>query len=143
MDTYYSNAIDVTMLRREQERIGTELRAVESRQAVIESSLDDRQEVMNLAVRFSTSCARAYRRAGDRNRKLFNTAVLDQARVRNAHVVEAGYKEPFDLLFSMPKFEYDDVVGPRGLEPLTACPSRKPNRVGGVRRRPGSAADLG
>ena len=110
MEAYYANAIDVTMLRREQERIGTELRAVESRQSVIESSLDDWQEVMNLALRFSTSCARAYRRAGDRTRKLFNTAVLDQVHVRDGHVVEAGYKEPFDLLFTVPKFEYDDVV---------------------------------
>jgi site-specific DNA recombinase len=113
MDAYYANAIDVTMLRREQERIGTKLRAVESRQAVIESSLDDWQEVMNLALRFSTSCARAYRRAGDRSRKLFNTAVLDQVHLRNGRVVEAAYKEPFDLLFSVPKFEYDDVVGRR------------------------------
>jgi site-specific DNA recombinase len=110
MDAYYANAIDVTMLRREQERIGTELRAVESRQAVIESSVDDWQEVMNLALRLTTSCARGYRRAGGRTRKLFNTAVLDQVQVRDGHVVEAGYKEPFDLLFSVPKFEYDDVV---------------------------------
>jgi site-specific DNA recombinase len=125
MEAYYAKAIDVTILRREQERIGTELRAVESRQASINSSLDDWQEVMNLALRFSTSCARAYRRAGDRTRKLFNTAVLDQVHVRDGHVVEAGYKEPFDLLFSVPKFEYDDVVGRRGLEPLTPCASCK------------------
>jgi len=113
MEAYYANAIDVTMLRREQERIGAELHAVESRQAVIESSLDNWQEVMNLALRFSTSCARAYRRASDRTRKLFNAAVLDQVHVRDGHLVEAGYKEPFDLLFSVPKFEYDDVVGRR------------------------------
>jgi hypothetical protein len=30
--------------------------------------------------------------------------------VRDGHVVEAAYKEPFDLLFPEPKFEYDDVV---------------------------------
>ena len=38
--------------------------------------------------------------------------------VRDGHVVEAAYKEPFDLLFSEPKFEYDDVVvRAGGLEP--------------------------
>ena len=31
MEAYYANAIDVTMLRREQERIGAELRAIRSR----------------------------------------------------------------------------------------------------------------
>ncbi|MGH9304057.1 MAG: recombinase family protein, partial [Acidimicrobiales bacterium] len=34
MEAYYATAIDVTMLRREQERIGAELRSIESRQGV-------------------------------------------------------------------------------------------------------------
>jgi site-specific DNA recombinase len=117
MEAYYANAIDVTMLRREQERIGADLRAIESRQAVLDASLDDWQEVMDLALRFSTRCANAYRRGGDRTRRLFNAAVLDEVHVRNGHIVEAAYKEPFDLLFAVPKFEYDDVVGPVGFEP--------------------------
>ena len=117
MEAYYANAIDVTMLRREQERIGAELRAIESRQAILDASLDDWQEVMNLALRFSTRCATAYRQGGDRTRRLFNAAVLDEVHVRDGHVVDAAYKEPFDLLFSSPKFEYGDVVGAEGLEP--------------------------
>jgi len=110
MEAYYANAIDVTMLRREQERIRAELRTIESRQATLDASLEDWQEVMDLALRFSTRCATAYRRGGDRTRRLFNAAVLDEVHVRDGHVVEAAYKEPFDLLFSVPKFEYDDVV---------------------------------
>ena len=121
MEAYYANAIDVTMLRHEQERIGAEIRAIESRQATLDANLDDWQEVMNLAIRFSARCATAYRRGSDRTRRLFNAAVLDDVRVRDGHVVEAAYKEPFDLLFSVPKFEYDDVVGARGLEPPTSA----------------------
>ena len=41
MEAYYANAIDVAILRREQERIGAELRAIESRQIVLDASLDD------------------------------------------------------------------------------------------------------
>jgi hypothetical protein len=48
VEAYYANTIDVTMLRREQERIGVDLRAIESRQAVLDASLDDWQEVMDL-----------------------------------------------------------------------------------------------
>ena len=110
MEAYYANAIDVTMLRHEQERIGAELRSIESRQSVLDGSLDDWQDVMDLALGFSTRCATAYRRAGDRTRRLLNATVLDEVHVRDGHVVEAAYKEPFDLLFSSPKFEYDDVV---------------------------------
>ena len=50
MAAYYANAIDVTMLRREQERIGAELRTIESRQAVLNASLDDWQEGRSQAV---------------------------------------------------------------------------------------------
>ncbi|MDA8183661.1 MAG: hypothetical protein M0035_04445 [Actinomycetota bacterium] len=60
------------------------------------------QEVMNLALRFSTRCATAYRRGGERTRRLSNAAVLDEVHVRDGQVVEAAYKEPFDLLFSSP-----------------------------------------
>ena len=77
---------------------------------MLDGSLDDWQEVMDLALRFSTRCATSYRRGSDRTRKLFNAAVLDEVHVRDGHVVEATYKEPFDLLFSSPKFEYGDVV---------------------------------
>ncbi len=120
MEAYYANAIDVTMLRREQERIGVELRVIEARQATLDASLDDWQEVMDLALRFSTRCATAYHRAGDRTRRLLNAAVLDEVHVRDGRVVDAAYKEPFDVLFSSPKFEYDDVVEVSGLEPPTS-----------------------
>ena len=120
MEAYYANAIDVTMLRREQDRIGAEQRTVESRQAVLDASLEDWQEVMGLALRFSTRCATAYRRGGDRTWRLFNAAVLDEVHVRDGHVVEPAFKEPFDLLFAVPKFEYDDVVEVSGLEPPTS-----------------------
>jgi len=89
--------------RREQKRIGVELRAIESRQAVLDASLDDWQEVMDLALQFSTGCTTAYRRGGNRTRRLFDAAVLDEVHVRDGHVVDAAYEEPFDLLISEPK----------------------------------------
>ncbi len=121
MEAYYANAIDVTMLRREQDRVGAELRSIESRQGVLDGSLDDWKDVMDLALRFSTRCATAYRRGSDRTRRLLNAAVFDEVHVRDGHVVEVAYKEPFDLLFSSPKFEYGDVVGATGLEPVTSA----------------------
>jgi hypothetical protein len=121
MEAYYANAIDITMLRHEQERIGAELRTIESRMSTLNATLDEWQEVMDIALRFATTCALAYQRAGDRSRKLFNSAVLERVLVRDGHIAEAEYKEPFDGLFVEPKFEYEDVVGARGLEPPTSA----------------------
>ena len=112
MEAYYANAIDVTMLRREQDRSGAELLAIESRQATLDASLEDWQEVMDLALRFSTRCATAYRRAGDRTRKLLNTAVLDQIHVRDGHVVEAAYKEPLRPALSLAEVRIRRCGGP-------------------------------
>jgi hypothetical protein len=39
--------------------------------------------------------------------------------VRNGYRVEEAGKEPLDLPFAVPKFEYDDVVEVKGLEPST------------------------
>ena len=125
MEAYYANAIDVAMLRHEQERIGAELRAIESRKATLDASLDDWQEVMDLALRFSTRCATAYRRGSDRTQEAVQRRRARRRTRADGHVVEAAYKEPFDLLFSVPKFEYDDVVGLTGLEPVTPCASCK------------------
>jgi hypothetical protein len=80
---------------------------------------------MNIALRFAMTCARAYRRASDHTRKLYNAAVLDRVLIRDGRIVEAAYHEPFDGLFAVPKFEYETVVGRRGLEPLTPCASCK------------------
>jgi site-specific DNA recombinase len=121
MEAYYGGAIDVPMLRHEQERIGADLRSIESRQTALDATLDDWQEVMHTALRFATNCGRGYRRAGNTTRKLFNAAVLQKVAVRDGHVTEAEYQEPFDLLFSVPKFEYGTVVGARGLEPPTSA----------------------
>ena len=80
---------------------------------------------MNTALKFATTCGRGYRRAGDRTRKLYNAAVLQKVMVRDGHVTEPEYQEPFDVLFSVPRFEYGTAVGRRGLEPLTPCASCK------------------
>jgi hypothetical protein len=45
--------------------------------------------------------------------------VLNEVHVRNGYVVDEANKEPHGLLLAVPKFEYDDVVEVKGLEPST------------------------
>ncbi len=42
-------------------------------------------------------------------RSFGRNAVLDQVDVRDSHVVEAVYREPFGVLIFVPKFEYRRV----------------------------------
>ena len=80
---------------------------------------------METAIRFATNCATAYARASARTRRRFNQAVFTRIDVRDGKVTDVGYHPPFDLLFSSSEFEYGDLVGRTGLEPVTPCASCK------------------
>jgi hypothetical protein len=53
-----------------------------------------------------------------RHWRRFNQAVFTRIEVRDGKIADVGYHPPFDLLFSSTKFEYGDLVGAKGLEPL-------------------------
>ncbi len=117
LDAYYAGAVDVVTLRREQERINGEARRLQERLSQADASLDEWQAVLDIAIRFASDCAAAYRRADHKTRALFNQAVFEQLLVRDGRVAEARYLAPFDLLFTRPEFEYHDLVGGAGIEP--------------------------
>ena len=97
LDAYYANAIDIATLRTEQERIAGGMGTIDARLATLDASLEDWQELIGTSLRFATNCGRTYRRADERKRKEFNTAVLEEVLVRDGHVVDAAYQAPFDL----------------------------------------------
>ena len=65
---------------------------------------------------------RANRVRNSRTRRLFNTAVFEAVLVRDGKAADARYREPVDVLFSSRRFEYGDLAGERGFEPLTLHP---------------------
>ena len=117
MGLYYAETIDISVLRIEQDRIGRKLAQIVYRQEAVDSDLADWQGVMETALSLATNCARTYHRAEERSRKALNTAALERANVIDGKVAEAQFRPPFDLLFHLPLFEYDDVVGRGGFEP--------------------------
>jgi hypothetical protein len=120
LDAYYAGPVDVVTLRTEQERINRDAHRLQDRLTSVDASLEEWQEVLRTAIRFASDCAAAYRRADDRTRPRFNTAVFEQLLVREGRVAEARYRAPFDLLFAVPRFEYQCLVGGAGLEPATS-----------------------
>lgn len=63
LNAYYAGAIDVRVLKDEQDRIGTDVRAVEERLAAVDAHLGEWQEILGTAMRFATNCAKAYAKA--------------------------------------------------------------------------------
>ena len=110
LDAYYAGAIDVTTLKTEQARIGSDIRLAEERLAAVDAHLAEWQEILETAMRFATNCATAYARASAQTRRRFNQAVFERIEVRDGKIAAYSYHPPFDLLFSSSEFEYGDVV---------------------------------
>jgi site-specific DNA recombinase len=130
MDAYYRNAIDVEMLRAEQERIGAEVKDCERLLAGVVASMERWQRVLTLVLRFATDCAATYRRADARRRAGYNSVVFDALLVRDGGIAEPRFAEPFGGVFSLPTLEYDDLATPIGFEPTIST-------LTGWRVRPG------
>ena len=110
LDAYYAGAIEVAVLKTEQTRIAAETRMVEDRLESADAHLGEWQEVLNIAIRFTTKCATAYARAPDGTRRRFNQAVFKRIAVRDGKIAEVEYQEPFDVLFHIEEFEYGDLL---------------------------------
>src|SRR5262249_45959186 len=108
LEAYYAGAIDVTMLREEQDRIGRETRQAEELLKSADAGLAEWQSLLDLAMRLATNCANAYRLADHRIKRQFNEAVFEQIVVRDGHVAEARYQAPFGPLFA-PEFEHSGL----------------------------------
>jgi site-specific DNA recombinase len=120
LEAYYANAIDIRLLKEEQDRLGGELRRVDDRLAAVDGHLAEWQEVLHTAVRLASDCARSYRGASDTGRRRLNQALLAKLEVREGRIALPHFQAPFDSLLSGPKFEYELLVELRGIEPLTS-----------------------
>jgi len=99
LEAYYADAIDVAMLREEQDRIGRETRQAEELLRSADAGLAEWQSVLDLAMRLATNCANAYRLADHRIQRQLNEAVFEEIVVRDGHVAEARYQALFGLFF--------------------------------------------
>jgi hypothetical protein len=123
LEAYYAGAIDVAMLREEQDRIGREKRQAEELLKSADAGLAEWQSVLHLAMRLATNCANAYRLADHRIKRQFNEAVFEEIVVRDGHVAEARYQAPFGLFFA-PEFEHSGLERETGFEPATSTLAR-------------------
>ena len=109
-EAYYAGAIDVAMLREEQDRIGRETRQAEELLKSADAGLAESQSVLHLAMLLATNCPNAYRLADHRIKRQFNEAVF---------VAKARYQGPFWPFFA-PEFEHSGLERETGFEPATS-----------------------
>ena len=124
LEAYYAGAVDIALLRSEQERISRDAHEAEERLAGVEATLGEWQEVLSIALKFASNCAQAYRSANDRIRRLYNSAVFDELVVRGGEIADVHYRPPFELVFGVTEFEQGGMERETGLEPATSTLGR-------------------
>ena len=82
------------------------------------------QEILDLAIKFASNCAEAYRSANDRTRQLYNKAVFEQILVKDGEIEGVTYRAPFNMVFGVEKFEQGSMERETGLEPATSTLGR-------------------
>lgn len=122
---YYSNAIPLELLKKDQDRITSQETSAKAELATTEADLEGWQEVLGLAVRLAGNCHDAYLKARPKVRRRFNEAVLKAVYIRDGKVKKAEFNEPFDALFSRPSSNKRLSVEPIGLEPTTSALQRR------------------
>lgn len=120
LDAYYAGAVDVMMLRQEQERLRRQIGDVEARLRHVDATLAQWQEILGIALRFAENCGAAYHVANERTRALYNRAVFETLIIRDGRIAEPLYAAPFGIVFGATEFEQGS------LELLT---SHNPNRT--------------
>jgi dCTP deaminase len=71
----------------------------------------------DLPATLATRCGDAYRKAGDRTRRLFNAAVFTRLEVQDGRLCHEEYRPPFDDIFNVSGFEYGTRERATGIEP--------------------------
>jgi hypothetical protein len=78
LNAYYCGAVDMELLKVEQARINRERRDGQELLRRADATLAVHREVLELAMRFATTCATAYRKGQGPTRKKLNAGVFAQ-----------------------------------------------------------------
>ena len=108
LHAWYAKAIEIDLLRKEQERIASEVEAIEQRANFDIEKLQEAKDVAEGAMRLLRDCYRSYRAARkcDEARRLWNRALFKKIAVSGRQVTRVEYAEPFRTLLEAGKFEY-------------------------------------
>lgn len=119
MQAYYANAIDITMLKAEQDRIAAEVSSAQNRLDAVGDQLDEWGEILELAMKLASSCDRAYKKASNHERRLLNQAFFEKIEVRGGKIAEVTFADPFGSILYVPGSNKRHNVGDTGFEPVT------------------------
>jgi len=98
MHAYYSGAVSVDLLGKEQERLAAETAQAEHHVEAAEASFADVEDTLGKALDLLADCQRAYLAAPGHLRRQWNQALFERLLVYDEKIGEAEIAEPFATL---------------------------------------------
>ena len=114
LDAYYTDAIDLATLKTEQHRIGTDITTATNALADLDAGDTESQQIIDLAMQLATSCADTYRKADDRTRRQLNQAIIDKIEIKDGHLSQVAYRQPFRRLLRPDQVRIRNTSGAEG-----------------------------
>ncbi|MCL4473073.1 MAG: hypothetical protein M1455_03915 [Actinobacteria bacterium] len=116
MKAYYAGAIELDVLKAEQDRISAEMKSSEKRLKTIRGGLDQYRVILDKAAHLASHCAEAYKQCKPKTKRLFNQAFFEKLYVKDRKIYKVEYTDLFGALFDESSNK-DDLVDLTGFEP--------------------------
>ena len=120
LQAFYLNAIDINLLKKEQERISKETTMLENKLGAITIKNENYSKVIEIATKMASNCYKAYKRAKPQTKRMLNQAFFRKIYINTKakDISKVEFSEVFDLFFN--KRSNKETLAPRaGLEPAT------------------------
>ena len=128
MESYYSEAIPLELLKSEQTQIGKQLAAVEREMRVHNTAFEDVENNLSLALELMENCGTFYRLSPDPIKRLMNQAMVERFLIFADGHVSAELTEPYrsitePIRAEITKFKHEKIRGAFALTDFLHCVS--------------------
>ena len=100
LQAYYADAIPLDLLKKEQQRVATELKSAENRLRATEANFETIEANLDKALAIAGDCQAVYREAGPRIRRLMNQAFFTRIYIDLDGSARGQLAPPFALLLN-------------------------------------------
>lgn len=98
LEAHYNDAIPISLMKSEQQKIGKQIAAIEREIKANEYTFDIIQKRLKDALNLIEDCGKTYRLANDRIKRMMNQAIFSKLWVESNGCVTAEFAEPFRTL---------------------------------------------
>ncbi len=100
LQAHYADAVPLSLLKEEQDRIGKSLAGITSQMVAYESEATVVTSKLDDALLLLDDCGKIYKMAGDYERRCFNQAIFTKILVHEDGSVDAEYAEPYSSILN-------------------------------------------